>query len=67
MKPEGKIDSDKILIGVLTRNSMQQWIVKGNGMKEYAVVGNPGRITNSQKYQLQKVSFTFDGHFAWLI
>jgi len=64
---EERIDPERILKGTLNRNSMQQWIVKGKGMKEYAVVGNPGRINNMQRYQLQQVRFTCDGHFAWLI
>jgi hypothetical protein len=65
--PEEKIQPEKILKGVITTNSFNQFIVKGKGMKEYAVVGNPGRITNRQKYKLDKVLFTYDGHFAWLI
>jgi hypothetical protein len=59
--------SDRILKGILDTNSFNQFIVKGKGMKEHAVIGNPGRITNRQRYKFDKVRFTYDGHFAWII
>jgi hypothetical protein len=65
--PEEKIDPEKVLKGFVNRNSRNQFVVKGKGMKEYAVVGNPGLLNNREKYRIQKIRFTYDGHFAWLI